>query len=272
MGRVFKYWLAFAPLAVVTSYAVEFLIFRQVDLTFAQFATLLCVPLIQAAVLAWRAAPPANAAAALAWSVARHPLAQPVLLLDGLVLGAGVVGWDWRVIGFGASMNIHTTWTLVKAAAAVAFCAGAVLRSSGRDRVTIALRVAAPLLLMFALEPSTSWLAASFAHVHAMLGPRAEVVQRLAFYGPVFSILIGLTLRSARGVERQSREAGQLLQFAVALSVALAVTVVLACFNLPIVTQPWLGFATLSASCAATSVLLAAIFLATAGPSRPEGS
>ncbi len=272
MGRVFKYWLALAPLAVITSYAVQFLMFRQVDLTFAQFATLLSVPLIQASVFAWRAARPANALAALAWSVARHPLAQPVLLLDGLVLGAGVVGWDSRVIGFGAFVNIHSTWILVKGAAAVAFCVAALLRSNGRERMTIARRVGAPLLLLFAVEPSTSWLAASFARVHAVLGPRAEVVQRLAFYGPVFSILVGLTLRSARGLARQSREAGQLLQVAIALSIALAVTVVLASFNLPIVTQPWLGFATLFASCAATSGLLAALFLATAGPSRPEGS
>lgn len=271
MGRVFIYWLALAPLAVVTTYATAFLVFRQVDVSFVQFATLLCAPLIQAAALAWRAAPPANALAALAWSVARHPLAQPVLVVDGLVLGAGVVGWDWHVIGFGAAVNIHTTWTLVKAAAAVAFCAGAVVRSSGRERITIALRVGAPLLLMFALEPSTSWLAAAFVRVHEALGPRVEVVQRLAFYGPLFLILSGLTLRSARGIEPQSREAGQLLQVAIAASVVLAVMVVLASYNLPILTQPWLGVATLSASCAATSVLLAAVFLATAGPSRREG-
>ena len=193
MGRVLKYWLVLAPLAAVTTYGIALLLFRLVDLSFAQFATLLCAPLLQAVVLAWRVAPPTDALAALAVAVGRHPSAQPVLILDGVVLGAGVVGWDSHLVGFGAAVSIQTNWTLIKAAAAVAFCAGAALRTKGRPGGAVALQMGGPLLLVFALEPSTSWLAAAFARVHAALGPQAEVVQRLAVYGLVFSILIGLS-------------------------------------------------------------------------------
>src|SRR5205814_578201 len=130
--------------------------------------------------------------------------------------GAGIVCWDTHVIGLGADVNIHATWTLAKAAAAVAFCAGAVFRATGRRRAAIARQVAAPLLLTFALEPWTSWLVAGFARVHVLLGLPGEVVQRLAFYGVLMSLLIGLTLRSARRLEARSREAGQLIQAVVA--------------------------------------------------------
>lgn len=271
MGRVFRYAIVLTPLAAVTTYATAFLVFRQVDISFVQFATLLCVPVLQAAVLAWRDERPADAVAALGWTVARHPLAQPVIALDALVLGAGVFAWDQHVIGFGAPVNIHSTWILVKTAAVAVFLADAVRRSSREDRLALALRISAPLLLVLALEPTTSWLAAGFARVHAVLGPRAEVLQRLAFYSPLFLLLASLTLRASRQLRSRSREAGQLLQVTVAASVVTALTVVLANFNLAILTQPWLGVATLSASAATSTMLLAAIVLATAAPARPEG-
>lgn len=263
MGRVIKYWIALAAVAAVVSYGAAWLIFEEIDLSFLEFATLFCAPLLQAAVLVWRSEPSSDAVAGLARSVLRHPLAQPVLVLDVLVIGAGIVWWDAHVIGLGAPTSIHGTWTLVKAGVAVAFFARA-LQRAGTRRTTTAWQVSAPLLLVFALEPSTSWLAAAFAHLHAALGLPAEVLQRLAFYGVVFSILIAWVLRSARGVATQSRAAGALLQASVAAAVVLAVAVVLATFNLPVLTQPWLGVVELSASIAATCVLLAAIFLATA--------
>jgi hypothetical protein len=270
IARIFKYWFALAALAWVTTYATAILFFRLVDVSFAQFATLLCVPLVQAVLLAWRATPPTDALAALGRRAVRHPLAQPVLMLDGLLLGAGIIGWDWHLVGFGADVSVQANWTMVKAAAVVGFGAGAVLRS--RARTTTALQLVAPVLLMFAVEPSTSWLAAGFARAHAAFVPQGEVVQRLVFYAPLFAVLVGLTMRSARGIEGRVREAGYALQIAIAAAVVVALTVVLASFNLPTVTQPWLGVATLSASVTATSVLLAAIFLADAGPSRPEGA
>lgn len=262
MGRVIKYWIALGAVAAVTSYGTAFLVFGGIDLSFLQFATVLCASLLQAAVFVWRSEQPRDAVAAVARSVLRHPLAQPVLVLDALVLGAGVVWWDAHVIGVGADVSIHGTWTLVKGAGAAAFFARAVQRD-GRRRATTVWHVIAPFLLIFALEPSTSWLAAAFVHVHALLGPGAEVLQRLAFYGPVFALLIVWVLQSSRAVATRSRAAGALLQAGVAAAMVLAVAVVLATFNLPVLTQPWLGVVELSASIAATCVLLAAIFLAT---------
>ena len=262
MGRLIKYWIALGAVAAVTSYGTVFLVFGGIDLSFLEFATVLCASLLQAAVFVWRSEQPSDALALAARSVLRHPLAQPVLVLDGLVLGAGIVWWDAHVIGLGAEVSIHGTWTLVKATVAVAFFARALQRSGGH-RATTAWHVSAPLLLVFALEPSTSWLAATFTHLNDVLGPRAEVLQRLALYGAVFSILIIWVLRSSRAVATRSRAAGALLQASVAAAIVLAVAVVLATFNLPVLTQPWLGAAQLSASTAATCVLLAAIFLAT---------
>jgi hypothetical protein len=272
MGRVIKYWIVLGAVAAFTVYGGGYLAFRVIDLTFLQFATVLCAPLLQAAVLVWRSEQPADDAAALARSVFRHPLAQPVLLIDGLLLGAGIVLWESPVIGLGAAVNVHSTWTLVKAAAATAFFGRAFLRATGRDRPAVLLRVLAPVLLVFALDPSTSWLAAGFPHVHAVAGPNAEVLLRLAFYGPLFGLLTTLTVRSAGGLARRSHEAAGLLQAAVAAALVLGVTVVLASFNLPIVVQPWLGIASLSASAATTCVLLAAIFLATSDrrPAAPQ--
>ena len=263
MSRVIKYWVALGTLAAITTYGGDALLFNQFDLSFVHFASVFCATLLQAAVLAWRMERPGDALASLARSIVRHPLAPPVLLLDVLLLGGGVVWWETRPVGLGAAIDIQRIWTLAKTAAAVVFFAAAVRRAGRGRRSALTRLIAAPVLLVFALEPSTSWLAAAFRQVVAVLGPRGEVFQRLAFYGVLYSLLIGLTLRSARRLEVLSREAGALLQAVVAAAVALAAIVVLASFNLPVVTQPWLGAAELAASAGATSALLAALFLAT---------
>jgi hypothetical protein len=270
MGRVFTYWPAFAVLAVITTFATTFLVFRHVDLTFAQFAALLCAPLLQAVVVTWRITRPADSVASLGRFVVRQPLAQPVLLIDGVMLGAGVIIWDSHRFGAGSAVSVQATWTLAKAGAALLFCGAAVLRRHGSQRLALARLVVAPLLLLLALEPSTSWLAAAFARAHEAIGPNAEVFQRLAFYGSAFAVLVGLTLRSARAIRSRSREAGQLIELITAAAAALATTVALAIFNLPTVTQPFLGMATISASCASTAMLLAAIVLATARSGEDE--
>lgn len=270
MSRVLVYWLVLAPLSAVVTYATALLFFRTVDLSFVQFATLLCAPMAQAIVLAWRDHRPADALAELGWTLARHPLTQAVLVLDGLVIGAGLVGWEWHLVGFGATVNIQSTWMLIKATAAAVFFGAAVIQAAGPPRASRAIHVTMPLLLVFALAPSTSWLARLFVPLHAWIGLQAEVVQRLAFYVPMFVMLVAGALRSARHVQRWSPEAGRLLQITVAASVGVAMAVVLATFNLPILTQPWLGIATSGASVAATATLLAAILLNTAKPPSTE--
>ncbi|MBP6715341.1 MAG: hypothetical protein KA205_00630 [Acidobacteria bacterium] len=264
MGRALRYWLVLAPVATVVTYATALALFRTVDLSFVQFATLLCAPMAQAIVLAWRDQRPADALAALGWTIVRHPLTQAVIVLDGLVIGAGLVGWEWHLVGFGATVNIQATWMLIKATAAAVFFGAAVIHTAGPSRMSRAIHVVVPLLLVFALAPSTSWLARLFVPLHAWLGLQAEVVQRLAFYVPMFSMLIVCALRSARHVQRWSAEAGRLLQITVAASIGVAMAVVLATFNLPMLTQPWLGIATFGASVAATATLLASILLTAA--------
>ena len=264
MGRFFAWWLGLAPLAAVTSYVTAFVIFRYVDLSFAQFATLVTVPLGQAAVLTWRTERPAEALAALGWAAVRHPLAQPLLVLDTLVIGAGLFGWDAHLVGFGAQFNIHVSWTLVKVAVAAVFFAHAVVQTHRTNRTALTTVVAAPVLLILALEPSSSWMAATFSVWRDAVGVRGEVLQRVMFYGVLFFTMATLTLRSAHRIERQSPEAGRLFQIAIACAVVVALVAVLATFNLPALTQPWLGLAELFASCGASSVLLAALFLATA--------
>jgi hypothetical protein len=281
MGRVIKYWIALGGLAGLVTYGTALLVFRRIDLSFVTFAAVLCAPLLQSLVLVWRAEAGARVAATVAWSLLRHPLAQPVLVLDGLAFAAGLVAWETHLVGFGAPVNVHATWTLVKTAAAAAFLAGGIARASGGGaRLAMLWHVAPAVLLTLALEPSASWMAASFARVLAMVGPQLEVVQRLIFYGTLYWLLIALVLRSARRLDAVSHEAAAMFHALVAAALVTGLAVTLACFNLPVVTQPWLGVASMAASAAATSLLLAAICLATAprlrsgqaGRPRPQGA
>jgi hypothetical protein len=262
MGRVIKYWIGLGTIAAVTTYGGMFLIFQHIDLTFLQFAALLCAPLFQAVVVTWRQNRPAEATTALARSVAGHPLASPVLVLDAVLLGAGIIWWDARLIGLGAAVGVQSTWTVAKAVVATAFLSRVMLRASGRDRLTMLMAVVPPLALVFALDPSTSWLAAGFPWARDFLPSGSEVVQRLVYYGVLILTLLVLTLRGARVLGATFPDAAALLQVTVAGALVVAVMVILATFNLPVVVQPWLGVAMFGASVAASSVLLAAIVAA----------
>ena len=57
MARLYLRGLALVAVASITAYAAAFLGAREVDLSFAQFATLLTVPLLQSAVIGWSVAP-----------------------------------------------------------------------------------------------------------------------------------------------------------------------------------------------------------------------
>jgi hypothetical protein len=258
---VIRNWIGLAVIAVVVVYGGRWVVSEHIDLTFIQFATVVCATLLQAAALAWYQRQPGGAVRRVAQSVWRQPLAQPVIVLEAIVLGAGLVWWDTYVAGFGAPVSVQYQWTWIKAVLAIALFLMWTARLEGRFRTAAVAAFTGPVLLVFALEPSTSWLAATFARMRGVLGEQGEVLQRIVVYGVVFLLLLTWTLRAARVLEARRSEIGYLLHLTVAASLGAAVAVVLATFNLPQVTQPFLGFATLFASVAASSVLLSAVVL-----------
>ena len=261
VGRVIMGWTVLGVTAALATYGGGYLIFHRLDLSFLQFAVLLVAPLVQACALGWRARQPAEAWVALVRTLLRLPLAQPVLGLDVVMLIAGIVWWDSRTLGLGNDVRVQSAWVVIKTVAALLFTGRALSRAVPTER-TIVWRALVPLLLIAALNPSTSWLAAAFRELHIALGLPAEILQRLVFYATLFTVLVALTLRAARSIRALSPVAFALWQVSVAGAIGVAVPATLASFNLPEVTQPWLGLATLSASVAATSVLLGAIALA----------
>ncbi len=261
MSHVIRNWMGLALIAMGVVYGGRWAVSEHVDLTFMQFATVVCATLLQAVVLTWRERRPSGQMRAVAVAVWRQPLVRPVLLLDVAVLGAGLVWWDTHVAGFGAMVSVQYQWTVIKATLATVLLLLAVARGELRGRPTAVAALVGPLLLVFALEPSTSWLAAGFDWLRASMAEEGEVLQRLVVYGATFAVFVFWTLRAARVMEPLRAEVGYLLHGIVAAAIGVAVTVVLATFNLPDVTQPWLGFATLGASLAASFLLMTAIVL-----------
>ena len=268
MRRVFGYWLALAPVAFVVSYATSLAGFRAIDLTFAQFTILVVVPLLQAAALAWEMSRPWPRLAALPRVAMRAPLAPPFLLIDALVLGAGLLLWNVRTAGLGADYSIHAAWAASKAAAA-AVCFVTMWHRERRGVVLLAALV----LALTAAAPYTGWVASTFSALRTVRPLGAEIIERIVFFTPLVAVAIAILLRAGRVLGRRHPHAETLCETAAAFAIAAAVPIVLVTFNLPVVVQPWRGFALLGASLAATMMLLAGLVSVSTAPApKPEGA
>lgn len=261
MSYMIRNWIGLALIAVAVVYGGRWAVSEHIDLTFMQFATVVCATLLQATALTWYQRQPAATVRRLAQSLWRQPLAQPVIVLDAIVIGAGLVWWDSYVAGFGAPVSVQFQWTWIKTALASVLFVLWAARLHGRSRVMALAAITGPLLFVGALEPSTSWLAAGFVQLRTVLGEQGEVFQRIVVYGSAFLLLLAWTLRAGRVLGAWHPSARLLLHGAGAAAVGVAVTVVLATFNLPQLTQPFLGFATCFASLVASHVLLSAVIV-----------
>jgi hypothetical protein len=259
MTRFFAVWLLLGVAAALVTLGLGLAVFRVVDLTFAQFAILFVAPGVQAAVLTWPGGVIPRALTAVA-QARRHSLGGPVLLLEGLLLVAGLALWSTSVLGFGTIGTVQPTWIAVKAAAvgALALWGLPSAPASGRAMLAVTAGVIAVQAFDSRVELAVQWMVATVTDV-------PEVWVRLGSYGGLY----GLGLAGLRHVGRTCSDAGRFwTTVAVALSVPAAVLVVLAMFNHPGVIPPWRGPAVACASAGVTALLLAVLTEASAPKGR----
>lgn len=250
MSRFFFLWAGLGIIATVVTYLGTLALFRHIDLTFTQFTILLVAPAAQAAVLTWPAGVLGRAAAAVA-AARRHPLTAPVLLIDLLMLAAGVAWWSSSTLGFGAPFTAQATWIGVKAVAAAAVSLAAAGDGTRAGRAA----VAAVLVLV-----GVQALGGGLERMYALIDHRAAVVPevflRLICYGALYGGGVITMLRTAR---TRDEEARFWVTVAVVCSVPGVLLVVLSMFNSPAVMPPWRGLALVCASAGVTALVLSVL-------------
>ena len=247
MSRFFSTWIGLGIVATLVTYAVTLAVFRHIDLTFTQFAILLVAPAAQAAVLVW----PAGLVARLrdeirsAW---RDRFASPVLVLDVVMLCAGILWWSSSALGFGAPVTIQPTWIAVKAIAAACLCVAAAQGLSMVRRLLLCV-----VLLLVAGQAQWDLLERLFAVIDRRAQAVPEVFLRLAWYGGLY---IAGVIAVTRVMHASHNAARVWMSTAIALSVPGLLLVVLSMFNHPGVLAPWRGLALICASAAVTALML----------------
>jgi hypothetical protein len=247
MSRFFAAWIGLGIVAMLVTFVVTLAVFRHVDLTFTQFAILLVAPAAQAAVLVWPAGlvTTLGAESRSAW---RHRLAAPLLVLDLVMLSAGMTWWSSSALGFGASVTIQPTWIAVKAFAAACLCV------TGAQGLSIVRRsVLCLVLLLVAGQAQWDVLERLFAAIDQRAQWLPEVLLRFAWYGGLY---IAGVIAVLRVIHARHDAARVWVSTAVALSVPGVLLVVLSMFNHPGVLPPWRGLALVCASAAVTALTL----------------
>ena len=255
MRRFFGLWIGLGLIATLVTYAVGLAVFRFVDLTFTQFAILLVAPAAQAAVLLWPVDIVARIRAAVTAAL-RQALAPPVLLLDGVLLVAGVVWWSSSALGYGASVSAQTTWIGAKALAAAGLCLVTLRDVPWSRRLPVVC-----VLLLVAVQSFGAGLEWAFQVIDGRAQSVPEVVMRLLFFGAVYAGSVAAVLHVGRGARAH---AGVWVTVAVALTIPALMLVVLSYFNHPGVLAPWRGLALVCASASVTALLLGVVTM-TAG-------
>lgn len=253
----FGAWIGLAVIAAVVTFGVSVAAYRFIDVTFTQFVILLVAPAAQAAVLTWPAGLAARLANAFrhAW---QHPLGAPVIMLDGLLLLAGLAAWSSSAFGFGASITIQPTWIAAKAVAAACLCI------AGTRGATLVARIGlSGVALLIAAHAQFGVLERVFLEIDARAQMIPEVFLRLGWYGGIYVVAVAALIRLGR---RLPDDAGTWISAAVAMSVPGLMLVACAMFNNPGVLPPWRGLALLTASASMTSLLLGVVVW-----SRPAG-
>lgn len=258
MNRFFITWVGLGAIATVVTYAVTLAVFRHVDLSFTQFAILLVAPAAQAAMLTWPSGAGSRVTAALG-RARRDPFARSLLVLDVILLVAGVAWWSSSVAGFGAPVTVQTTWIAGKALAAAVWCLVAVPRRflSARAGVIV-------VLLLIATQALGGGLEQIFAEIDHRTAVVPEVFLRAGFYGVLYATGVAWLLRAGRLMRG---DAQVWITVAVALSVPGVLLVLLSMFIHPAVLPPWRGLALVWAS-AGVSALVLAVLTHSAGESR----
>jgi hypothetical protein len=259
LGGFFAAWaVALVALGAATAGA-NFGLFRTVDLTAAMAATLLFVPVVQAA--AFSAATASGRWPRPDWRrLLTHPLAGPVLWIDALMLPAGWLLPTHPLFGLADAAIMQRRWMGTKCIAAA--CALAVVAIRSRpDRRASAFAAAALVLGAIGLDGFTQWMFASAMKMPEPIAVQPLYVIWLEVFGVLAALFAAVNLRLIRVIEPESAgpafllRAGSLLMFLALLSLLMNG------FLSWQPVQPWAGMAMTSGSLSASTFAMAALML-----------
>ena len=260
LGGFFIGWLVGAVSLGATRVAVGFLLFNLLDLTAAAMARLLFVPAAQAAALV--------AATSRSWKVpdwhgvAAHPLAWPVLALDGLMLPAGWIWASHPLVGLADAAVMQRRWMGTKFMVAALMMAIVAFRQRGVPGATPqAPGLAAALLAAIGFNGFVAWMFASAGWAPAPIANQPLTLIWLEGYAVFTALFLWSVLSAARALEALAPDAAGLHR---AGSVLIFLSLLSLLMNgylswLPV--HPWAGLALTLGSLAGTSFCLAALVL-----------
>lgn len=271
MRRFLAFWIVLTPACWLAVEGVSLGIFRHADFSYRNFAVLVTAPVLQALVLA--AATSAVSRSALFAHIRAalgDPLAQPVLLLDVLLLGSG---WLWRahpLLGLSTGASLHAAWIGTKALVAGAFLLYAVVRQSRTtdlipERTRFGsfdcawLTAGAIALGLAGAQAFVPWIEQGVAAVFPQeIRAWPTLFRWLAAYGTLFVAVNALLLRTGTALGRGTAS-DFWMQTGVAFNFCVGLIAAHGFFGLPYLVEPWHSLAWTAGSLAATSVLLGAI-------------
>lgn len=201
-------WIALVPAFGVSTLAFDLLV-RDVNLTSVVVFSLLVVPAAQAwAVMVASGRGPAPAAG---WpSLIRHPMARPLLLLDGLLLLAGLIVPNQPLVGLAAVGLVQRRWVGTKLLVAAAMLAAA--RGGNTPRGRPASQVALAIVLAaLGVETFVPWLFGLTTRVPPPLSRQPPSIVWLEVYGTAAFLVLALTIAVRRRVGGTRQDARSLL-------------------------------------------------------------
>lgn len=266
LGGFFAAWLLCAVTLGVTTLAVGYFAFRTIDLTAAMMTMILFVPVGQAAAFCRSTSRPW---AQPDWrAIVGHPLAGPVLAIDGLMLPAG---WLWPahpLFGMADAAVMQRRWMGTKVLVAAVVLAVVAIRGRAAARAPRAtLLLIAVLLAAVAVDAFTGWMFASAAWAPAPLSRQPRPIIWIEGFAGFALVFLWSSLAAGRALSAEASQAAYLLRAGSVLIFFALLALLMNGFLSWQPVHPWAGVALTLASLAGTCFGVGALRLA--GPS-PE--
>ena len=260
-------WVCLACAFGVATLAFDLLI-RRIDLTSLVVLSLMAVPSVQAwAVIAGLGRGDVPGAGWQAF--VHHPLARPVLLLDTVMLGLGLLLPNHPLVGLAAVGLVQRRWAGTKFIAAALILGAVALRpptpdQPGRSRPRLALAAA---LAALGVETFVPWLFALSSRLPSPLSAQPPSFLWLEVYGTAAALVLTFTILVRRSSSGRASVAHAPLGFgAIALFIATLAILMNGFLSLDPV-SPWASIVLIAASTAASCYTGAALLLSSVGSS-----
>lgn len=252
--------LAFAFGAATVAFDV---LIRRIDLTSLVVLSVMVVPSAQAWAVT-RGLGPHTAPDAYWRPLIRHPLARPVLILDAVLLSAGLLFPSHPLVGLAAVGLVQRRWAGTKFLLAGVTLAAAAFRpplaaQNATRRAWFALAIAVAAL---GIETFTPWLLALASRLPPPLSAQPASIRWLEVYATAAALVLTLTVRVRRSLrENASAAHAPLGAGAIALFMATLAIAMNGFLSLDPV-SPWASIVLVAASAAASCYTGAALLIA----------